>query len=69
MKLMELAEARKKLLDKQEQLTPALTWTLIKDTLQYKSHRGVYLAIEKMVKYGMLQEVDLGDGKKGYRVV
>lgn len=69
MKLMQLSEARKKLLEKQEQLTPHLTFTLIRDTLQYKGHSGVYWIIGKLVENGMLKEVDLGEGKKGYRVM
>jgi hypothetical protein len=68
MKLTQLTEARKKLLEKQEQLTPALTFTIIRDTLQYKSHSGVYWIIEKLIAIGMMEEVDMGDGRKGYRV-
>jgi hypothetical protein len=52
---------------KQEELTPYLTFTLIRDTLGFDGNSSAQNIIAELVARGLLEEYDFA-GKKGYRV-
>lgn len=61
-----LQEVRDKLSETQNNLP--LSFTDIRNALKYKGSGGLQKLIARLVEVRMLNEIDLGNGRKGYKV-
>ena len=53
----------------QDQLTPYLTFALMRQALHYDSNSSVQNILAQAVRLGMAVKVDFGNGEKRYRFI